>query len=78
MPPPVIVSFTATPGRVYDGGSATLQWSVSNVDEVSLDQPNQPSQSSPSSLFLKRQLNRDEGDKGEKNYTRFEALVQQT
>ncbi|MCF7730961.1 MAG: CotH kinase family protein [Akkermansiaceae bacterium] len=34
---PIITSFTATPDVVAEGGSATLNWSVSDADTVTLD-----------------------------------------
>ena len=37
LPVPVINAFTAAPARVNAGGATTLQWSVTNVDDVSLD-----------------------------------------
>lgn len=38
QPPPVIASFTASPGHISEVGSATLTWSVTGADEVSIDQ----------------------------------------
>jgi hypothetical protein len=36
--PPVIVAFTATPGEINAGGSATLMWNVTGATSTSIDQ----------------------------------------
>jgi hypothetical protein len=38
QPAPAIASFTASPGQISSGGTATLAWSVSNATTLAIDQ----------------------------------------